>query len=158
MRKGKGMEARLRYGVPPVIENRNHRVVALKMTPAATVHEREAALDLLAELPGEQRKPVGGDKGYDTFDFVKACRSMKITPHMAMNDTRPGGSALDVRTTGHAGYAIGQRQRKKVEDCLGWMKTFGLMHKLRHRSTANVSGMFRLTATAGNIPRLKAYA
>lgn len=88
MRKGKGMEARLRYGVHHVVENRNHLVVALKTAPAATVHEREAALDLLAELPGEQRKTVGGDKGYDTFGFVEECRAMKFTPHVAMNDTR----------------------------------------------------------------------
>ena len=63
MRKGKGMEARLRYGVHPVVENRNHLVVALKTAPAATVHEREAALDLLAELPGGRRRTVGGDNG-----------------------------------------------------------------------------------------------
>lgn len=68
------MEARLRYGVHHLVENRNHRVVALKTAPAATVHEREAALDLLAELPGEQRKMVGGDQGHDTFDFVEQCR------------------------------------------------------------------------------------
>lgn len=154
MRKGKGMEARLRYGVHHVVENRNHLVVALKTAPAATVHEREAALDLLAELSGEQRKTVGGDKGYDTFGFVEACRAMKITPHVAMNDTRPGGSALDARTTRHAGYAISQRKRKMIETTFGWAKQYGGLRRMMYRGLDRVNGAVTLTVTAFNLLRI----
>ena len=155
MRKGKGMEARLRYGVHHVVENRNHLVVALKTAPAATVHEREAALDLLAELPGEQRKTVGGDKGYDTFDFVEECRAMNITPHVAMNETRRGGSALDARTTRHAGYRISQRKRKMIETTFGWAKQYGGLRRMMYRGLDRVNGAATLTVTAFNLLRIR---
>lgn len=155
MRKSKGQEARLRYGVHHVVENRNHLVVALRTAQAATVHEREAALDLLAGLPGEHRKTVGGDKGYDTFDFVEECRAMNITPHVAMNDARPGGSALDARTTRHAGYAISQRKRKMIETSFGWAKQYGGLRRMMYRGLNRVNGAVTLTVTAFNLLRIR---
>ena len=80
MRKGKGMEARLRYGVHQLTENRHHLVVAVKTEPAASVTERTAALEMLSDIPGEHRITVGGDKGYDTHDFVEQCREWHKTP------------------------------------------------------------------------------
>jgi len=97
MRKRKGKETRLRYGVHHVVENRNHLIVGVATAPAADVDEREAAIHLLAHLPGEHRKTVEVDKGYETQGFVAGCRSMKITPHVTMSDGRRGGSALDAR-------------------------------------------------------------
>jgi transposase len=94
MRKGKGMEARLRYGVHHLVENRQHLVVAVRTEPAASVPERTAALEMLGDLPGEQRITVGGDKGYDTRDFVEQCRELKITPHVAQNRERPSESLI----------------------------------------------------------------
>lgn len=88
MHKGKGMEARLRYGMHHVMENRHQLVVKVKTMPAASVHEHEAALDMLQDLPGEHRIIVGGDKGYDTADFVAQCRAMAVTPHIAQNTER----------------------------------------------------------------------
>jgi hypothetical protein len=70
---------------------------------------------------------VAEDKDYDTRDFVAECRNLQVTPHVARNEGRRGGSAMDGRTTRHAGYAVSQR--KRIEECFGWMKTIGLLRK-----------------------------
>ena len=75
-----------------------------------------------------------------------------MTPHVA---ARAKGSRIDGRTTHHDGYAVSQRKRKRVEEPFGWMKSYGLLRKLRHRGRENVAWLFRLTATAYNITRLK---
>ena len=72
---------------------------------------------------------VAGDKGYDTRDFAAECRNLQVTPHVAQNEGRRGGSAIDGRTTRQAGYAVSQRKRKRIEECFGWMKTIGLLRK-----------------------------
>ncbi len=128
--------------------------MALKTAPAATVHEREAALDLLAGLPGEQCKTVGGDKGHDTLGFVKECRAMKITLHVAMNDARPGGSALDARTTRHPGYAISQRKQKMIETTFGWAKQYGGLRRMMYRGLDRVNSAVTLTVRAFNSLRI----
>lgn len=101
------------------MENRNCLVVGVKTTRAASVTERDAAEDLLCELPGGRRRTLGADKGYDTTDFVASCRELTVTPHVAQNITRPGGSAIDGRTTSHPGYAVSMRKRKMIETTFG---------------------------------------
>src|SRR5262249_43308503 len=76
-----------------------------------------------------QRITLAADKGYDTRDFVAACRALNVTPHVARNLARPGGSALDARTVRHRGYALSQWVRKRVEEAFGWMKTIGGLRK-----------------------------
>jgi hypothetical protein len=100
--------------------------------------ERDAALAMMEKIPGQQRVTVAGDKGYDTRDFVAECRNLQVTPHVAQNEGWRGGSAIDGRTTRHAGYAVSQRKRKRIEECFGWMKTIGLPRKLRHRGLLKV--------------------
>jgi hypothetical protein len=78
---------------------------------------------------------------------------MRITPHVAASVHRRGGSALDQQTLRHAGYAISQRTRKLVEQAFGWMKTVGLLRKLRHRGGRLVDWVFTLTAAAYNLVR-----
>ena len=56
-------------------------------------------------LPGTNRVTLGTDKGYDAHDFVAELRHMEITPHIAQNDTNRR-SAVDDRTTRHAGYQL----------------------------------------------------
>ena len=80
---------------------------------------------------------MGGDRGYDTRDFVANCRALRVTPHVAQNQARPGGSALDGRTVRHRGYAVSQCIRKQVEETFGWMKTVG---GLRARAIAAERG------------------
>ena len=98
---------------------------------------------------------MGGDKGYDTADFVAECRNLRVTPHVAQNLERPGGSAIDARTTHHAGYAISQRKRKRVEECFGWLKTIALLRKVRHRGVLKVGWVFTFAAAAYNLVRLR---
>jgi transposase len=154
MRKSKGKESRLRYGVHHVTENRNHLVVNVKITPAASVTEREAALDMLAELSGEHRRTVGGDKGFDTFDFVEECRALNITPHVAQNTERPGGSAIDGRTTQHAGYVISQRKRKMIETTFGWTKQYGGLRRMMYRGLERVEAAVTFSVTVFNLLRI----
>jgi IS5 family transposase len=98
---------------------------------------------------------VGGDKGFDTADFIAECRHMQVTPHIAQNDGRRGGSALDLRTTRHAGYPISQRKRKRIEECFGWLKTIGLLRKVRHRGLVKVDWVFTFACAAYNLVRLR---
>ena len=117
--------------------------------------ERDAALIMLEQIPGTRRMTVGADKGYDTKDFIFECRHMNVTPHVAQNVKRRGGSALDGRTTRHAGYAISQRTRKRVEECFGWLKTIALMRKVRHRGIEKVAWVFTFAAAAYNLVRMR---
>ena len=77
-----------------------------------------------------------------------------MTPHVAQNTSRRR-SAIDGRTTRHAGYEVSQRKRKRVEEIFGWLKTVGLMRKTRHRGTALVDWMFTLSLAAYNLVRIR---
>jgi IS5 family transposase len=117
--------------------------------------ERYAALEMLQELPGSRRVTVGGDKGFDTADFVRECRTIWVTPHVAQNLGRRGGSAIDSRTTRHGGYAISQKKRKRIEECFGWLKTVALLRKVRHRGTLKVDWIFTFACAAYNLVRMR---
>ena len=132
-KKGEGKESKLSYTGNLLVENRNGLIVDAEVFQANGTAERDAALIMLEKLPGRQPVTVGGDKGFDTRDFVKECRNLRVTPHVAQNHARSGGSAIDARTTRHAGYAVSQRKRKRIEECFGWLKTIALMRKVRHR-------------------------
>jgi len=95
---------------------------------------------------------VGADKGYDTRDFVAEVRELGITPHVAR---KKRASAVDGRTTRHAGYAVSQRRRKLVEEPFGWMKTVGSLRKLLHRGRARAAAIFTFNAAAYNLVRLR---
>src|SRR5207245_484580 len=98
---------------------------------------------------------VGGDKGLDTRGFVAECRNLRVTPHVAQNHARPGGSAIDGRTARHPGYAISQRKRKRIEECFGWLKTIALMRKVRHRGVCKVDWIFTFACSAYNLVRMR---
>ena len=150
----KGQGARLAYQGHVVTENRNGLVVAAKLTQASGYAEREAALEMVQSLGGARRITLGGDKGYDAKSFVQALRAWSVTPHVAQNTTKRR-SAIDRRTTGHPGYEVSQRFRKRVEEVFGWMKTVGLMRKTRHRGTDRVGWVFTFTAAAYNLVRIR---
>ncbi len=149
-----GKESKLAYQGHVLTENRNGLVVQARLTSATGFAEREAALEMLAELPGVRRATVGMDRGYDARAFIAAVRDHGVTPHVAQNVTRRR-SAVDERTTRHAGYALSQRKRKRVEEVFGWMKTIGLMRKTRHRGLRKVGWMFTFTAAAYNLVRIR---
>jgi IS5 family transposase len=154
-RKGKGKEAKLSYNGNLLVENRNGLIVNTEVFEANGTAERDAALVMLEQIPGTKHVTVGGDKGYDTADFVAECRNLKVTPHVAQNLERPGGSAIDARTTQHPGYAISQRKRKRIEECFGWLKTIALLRKVRHRGIFKVGWVFTFAAAAYNLVRMR---
>lgn len=155
MRKSAGTASRLSYGLHNVMENRHGLVVATDIRPSATVQERDAAIDLLATLPGEHRKTVGADKGFDTHDFVAGCRGMNITPHVARNEKRSGGSAIDARTTSHVGYNISLVKRKLIETHFGWAKQYGGLRRPMLRGLLKMGARAKLVFSALNLIRMR---
>jgi transposase len=154
-RKGNGKEAKLSYNGNLLIENRNGLIVTTEVFQANGTAERDAALVMLEQIPGKDRVTVGADKGYDTNGFVAECRNMNVTPHVAQNTKRPGGSAIDERTTRHGGYGISQRKRKRIEESFGWLKTIALLRKVRHRGIFKVGWVFTFAAAAYNLVRMR---
>jgi transposase len=154
-RKGNGKEAKLSYCGNLLIENGNGLIANTGLLQANGTAERDAALLMLEQIPAEQRVTVGADKGYDTREFVAECRQMRVTPHVAQNTNRAGGSAINGRTTRHAGYALSQRKRKRIEECFGWLKTVALLRKLRHRGIFKVGWIFTFAAAAYNLVRMR---
>jgi transposase len=149
-RKGPGKEAKLSYAGHVVLDNRHGLVANVCATAATGTAEREAALLLLRALP--HGGTVGGDKGFDVPSFVAGLRDLALTPHVAQ---KVNGSAIDGRTTRHAGYAISQQRRKLIEQVFGWMKTVGGLRKLRHRGGELVDWIVTFTAAAYNLIRLR---
>jgi transposase len=148
-RKGQGKEAKLAYLGHVLLDNRHGLVANVCATAATGTAERETALGLLT--PARRAKTVAADKNYDVASFVAGVRALDITPHVAQK----ARSAIDGRTTRHAGYAISQRKRKLVEQVFGWMKTVGGLRKLRHRGGELVDWIVTFTAAAYNLIRLR---
>jgi transposase len=153
-RKANGHEATLAYVGSVLMENRHGLVVTATAVMASGTAERDTAIAQVTALP-PGRKTVGGDKGFDQRPFVEAVRTCGATPHVARKTSR---GAIDGRTTRHAGYAVSQRVRKRVEEIFGWMKTVGLLRKLRHRGVERVNWIFVFTAAAYNLVRMRTLA
>jgi len=152
LRKGDGKESKLCFMGHALMENRNGLVVDSRLTLATGTAEWDAALEMVEDLPGTHRVTVGGDKGYDTPVFVAGLRRRNATPHVAQ---KVKGTAVDGRTTRHAGYRTSQRVRKRVEEIFGWIKTTGCLRKTRHRGLDRVEEMFTLATTAYNLVRMR---
>ena len=153
-KKAKGQESKLCYLGHVMMENRNGLAVNARITKASGTAEREAAADMMGELPGEKRITVGADKAYDTKEFVAQSRGLNVTPHVAQNN-KSRSSAIDNRTTRHAGYSVSQRKRKRVEEIFGWMKTVGMLRKTRHRGVDRVGWMFTFGVAVYNLVRMR---
>ena len=155
-KKANGQESKLAYLGHVLTENRHGLIIDALVTHATGTAERDAAGAMVADLPATRRATVAGDKNYDTKGFVQLLRDLGVTPHVAQYPETPHrGSAIDGRTTRHPGYEVSQRKRKLVEQCFGWMKTVGLLRKLRHRGGARVNWTFIFTAAAYNLVRMR---
>jgi transposase len=153
-KKAVGREAKLGYLAHLLTENRHGLIIDTAVTAASGTAERDAAITMLGELPLTTRRiTVAADKAYDVRAWVAAVRQMGITPHVAQNEFGYGGSAIDARTTRHAGYRLSHRKRKLVEQAFGWLKTVALFRKLRHRGGRLVDWMFSFGAAAYNLVR-----
>lgn len=155
-RKSGTHEAKMSFAAHILTENRNGLVIASTVTEANGFAERDAAEDMLNKVaPRKRRITVAADKNYDTKGFVRAARKLGVTPHVAQNTERRGGSAIDGRTTRHSGYAVSQRFRKRIEEVFGWLKTTGQFRQTRYRGVAKINWYFTLAVTAYNLIRMR---
>ena len=152
-RKSGGQSAKLCYIGHLLMENRNGLIVDTELTRASGRAERLAAEAMIETVAPSGRVTLAADKAYDTAEHVSALREIGVTPHVAQNNNGRR-SAIDGRTTRHAGYAISQRIRKRIEEPFGWMKSAAGFRKARHRGRDRVGWMFTLTAAAYNLIRL----
>ena len=153
-KQGAGKDAQLCSSATALRENRHARWVDCQLAPAAGDAERRAARARVdGHLPGRHRITLAGDKGYATRDFVAHGRALAVTPHVARTQARPGGAALDGRTTRPPGDALSQWLRTQVEEAFGWMKTIGGLRKTRYRGRARLQLHAFLVATAYHLVR-----
>jgi IS5 family transposase len=154
-KKDEGQQAKLCYLGHLMMGNRNGFVVEGQVTPASGSAEREAAAEMVEALPGEHRKTLGADKAYDTAECVARLRDQNVTPHVAQNTARAGGSAIDARTTRHEGYAASLEIRQLIETRIGWVKEIGGLLKMKLRGLARVQWKLLLSLTAYNLLHLR---
>ncbi|HXH33629.1 MAG TPA: IS5 family transposase [Plantibacter sp.] len=149
-RKGNGKEAKLCFSAHALMENRNGLLVALRVGAATGTAEREHALEMLAEHATDGAT-VAADKGYDQRAFVDGCRELGVTPHVA---TKAKHSAIDGRTTRHAGYEVSMRIRKRIEEIFGWAKTVGGYRRTRFRGIERTQQAGYFVGAAYNMLRI----
>jgi len=153
-RKGRGKETKLCFIGHGLMENRHGLLVDACLTQADGRAERVAALHMIEPHVDRPRAiTLGADKAYDAEDFVNELRSLNVTPHVAQN-TSGRRSAIDGRTTRHAGYGASQRLRKRIEEAFGWIKTVAGQRKTRFRGRDRVGWAFTFAVAAYNLVRL----
>jgi transposase len=155
-KKATGKEAKLGFLGQALMENRNGMLVDFQVTQATGTAERDVVPGLLQGAKERRFTPttLGGDKNYDTRGCVDALRAAGVTPHVAQNDRRKGGSAIDGRTTRHEGYRVSQRIRKRVEEIFGWMKTVGGFRKTRYHGVERTGLCGYFVGAAYNLVRM----
>lgn len=143
--KGRGQAAKLCYMGHTLMDHRHGLIVDVEVTQADGYAERAAAIKLLDRNDSRERRTVSADKAYDTAQFVAECRERGITPQVAMNISGTRGSAIDARTTRHAGYMASQRLRKRIEECFGWSKDGRPLRKMKLYGKRKVEFLTTLT-------------
>ena len=151
IRKSHGREAKLAFAAHVLMENRNGLICQVELTTANGTCEREAALSMLDSLPSRgSRKTLGADRGYDSKDFVRACRERNVVPHVAQKQH----SAVDGRTTGRSAYRASQIVRKTIEQIFGWFKTVGGLRRSRWRGRRRTEAATCWVASSYNLLRM----
>jgi transposase len=121
-RKSKAHPALPSYRGHVLMDNRHALIVDCRVAQATGTGERDAAKAMAADRPGAHQKTIGADKNYDTKGFVGEMRRIGVTPNVAQNINRSGGSAIDPRTTRHNGYGKSINARRGIEKVFGWIK------------------------------------
>jgi transposase len=163
-KKSTAGEAKPAYLGHLVMENRSGLVMKPCVTEAGTRQERDAALQMLAELleeirakrkAGEAsgRATVGGDKGYQEQDFIEGLRNLSVLPHIAEYEKKRRNWLTDSER-GDWGFRISQRKRKLVEKIFGWLKVVAGLRKTKFRGRRRVDWIFSLAAAAFNLMRM----
>jgi transposase len=153
-RKGKGQPAKLYYMGHVLMEHRLGLPIDAQFSEANGFAEREAALQMIKRQPKRTGRTLAADKAYDTREFVAGCRRLGVAPHVAQNIARWGGSAIDERTTRHAGYLASQRIRKRIEEAFGWSKDGRPLRKMRVRGFKSAGFMSMLTISCHSLIRV----
>jgi transposase len=154
-RKSQRTGAQLGYMGHALMENRNGLVVDVRVTHAVGKSEPTAAASMASAIKGKHRVTLGGDKGYDSDDFLRELRDMGVTPHIAKNDHERRTSSIDDRTLRHDGYHVSQKKRKLVEQIFGWGKTVGCLRKVKHRGLDLVKSITTMNLAAYNLIRIR---
>ena len=153
-RKGPGMEARLCFIGHGLMENRSGLIVDARLTGVSGHAERLAALDMVQHVADRPcAVTLGADRGYDAADFVEELRTMNVRPHVAQNISGRR-SAIDRRTTRHAGYTASQRIRKRIDEAFGWIKTVAGLRQTKFRGLAKVGWAFTFAVAAYDLARV----
>lgn len=154
-KKSYGVESKLSYLGHALMENRNGLVVDACVSTANGTAERDAAQGMACGVSGKKRRTIGGDKNYDTRECVGVMNALNVTLHVAQNDKRAGGSAIDGRTTRHAGYEVSQKKRKLIEEVFGWLKTVGPMRRPHLRGLKKMNWWFTFSVAVYNLVRIR---
>jgi transposase len=156
-RKSNATAAKLCFAGHFLMEHRNALIVDAELTQADGYAERATAIEMLTRLPKRaRRRTVAADKAYDTKNFIRDCRDLGVTPHVAQNTSGTRRSAIDGRTTRHDGHATSLRIRKRIEEPFGWIKTVGGGRKLRYKGRERNRAWFKITAATYNLIRIAA--
>jgi transposase len=158
-RKADGRESRLCFMGHVLMENRNGLAVDAALTRATGRAEREAALTMLGRRKSKRRITLGADKAYDVTAFVEDLRQRQVTPHIAVNGavSKLGAvrrTAVDGRTTRHAGYGLSQICRKRIEEVFGWIKAQAGFAKVKLRGCVKAEAVFTFAVAAYNLIRI----
>ncbi len=154
--KSSGVAAKLSYMGHVTMENRNGLAVSCTVNQPSWGSEHDAAIEMLQGLSSSHQKTVGGDKHYDQKVFVEALKEINVSAHVAQNiHSRRPKSALDERTTRHAGYEVSQRKRKRIEEIFGWLKNIGLMRRPHFRGLEKMNWQMSWATAIYNLVRIR---
>jgi len=137
-----------------LLENRHGPIITPRLTVVTGTAAQDATDRLVGDFSGRQRLTVGGDKFYDTREFVQSLHVLNAVPHVAQN-CEVKNSAIAGRTTRHPGYVTSQRLRQRVKEIFGWMKTVGILRQTPHRGEESAGWMFTFMAAAFNPVRIR---
>ncbi len=150
-KKSEGDKSWLCYLGHTLMENRNGLALDVETTHASGTAEREAAKTMVTRSIRKKGATLGADKGYDVPGFVQSVRNRGVTPHVAQ---KAKGSAINGRTTRHAGYKTSLIIRKRIEEIFGWAKTVGGLRKARFTGLSKVDARKVFTFAAYNLTRM----
>jgi IS5 family transposase len=140
-------------------DNRHGLVVNVQASPRNGTAEREVAAADAGDVaaPAGKRVTVGADKAYDTKGFVKACREINVTPHVAQNMKR-NGAARSMAAPPGTPATKSASARKRIEQCFGWGKLIGPIRQVMVQGLDKVDQLLTLTMAAYNLTRLRTLA
>lgn len=145
----------LAYAGHALMENRNGLGVDCTAEPGHWHSPSAKRGFAMRTRASASQDPGRGQAHTTTPNSSRACRAQGVSPPVAQNTKRRGGSAIDARTTRHAGYAISQPIRKRIEPLFGDGKQHrGVLRQLKVRGLKKAHFIFALSLSATNLVRM----